>query len=753
MNKKIITELERTREIMGLKEGNLLNEQPAKYLGKILNVFSRKTLSKEAAEKIANRLNKLLTNTADELTSVFDKMSREGNFMLAPDGTKRLVSETGLNFKMSDIEKIMSGVINGKIFGENLEVILKRLPERLKDGSGFRESFGTEMKLLVKKVESESVESAVEKKVVSVTDDVVTPVTALKDLKSETLIGSWSKSIKGVLFSGKFIGFTGVKQKALKEWMGNLKPPNLNTLLKVLNELAGQSTATNAGRSVDDIVFQVGRAIEKGTPIPPEVSNDIIGILLRSESFAQKGGIIDLLRKNSTAKLRRQAKDGTLDDKDLTILLGGGKNATEETIGILKSELKNITVGGTLLKTAPKTGKGWLYALGGVTTALVLDYIVQQYQALTATEKAIAGLTEKFYQKFKGNEGIIFDRGGLSNKEAEAFAKKLYAYLQGYMLLRDVNEFNNIQDFIGKYSNKNNPSKTAETIDEIPNNSREKFLNDVVDAMSYDNVPDVGWFKYFTGVPDNQIIGVIKQIPTVLAMSQVTYFYNKLGDETLMSNLGLMNAKLIPGLSTIVNLIDGTKQDVFDEVSGKEWLVGSEAAGDDMLDAADALTEFWPEYATARYNETENLVYSRYEQSALISADNLERISNYTDYSPYGTEETDWDSQDFQEFLNNLKSEEFNSGQCYGLENAKCLKAYFTTDKNKKPEGGRLPGAQLQDLKDGFTNMIKDLYKAFKENGIKGVKDQITADNTKEVTKRNPTPNIEEGLINILNNK
>ena len=49
--------------------------------------------------------------------------------------------------------------------------------------------------------------------------------------------------------------------------------------------------------------------------------------------------------------------------------------------------------------------------------------------------------------------------------------------------------------------------------------------------------------------------------------------------------------------------------------------------------------------------------------------------------------------------------------------------------------------------------MVKDLYKAFKDNGIKGVKDQITADNTKEVIKRNPTPNIEEGLINILNNK
>jgi hypothetical protein len=769
MNKTIITELERARTIMGLKPKShgLLNEQGGLY-DDIIKLFSRKTIPKEAAEKLVTRLNKLMTRDATlKIGNVLQTMTNAGNMRITKNGSKFIVSDTGAQYRLTDINNIIVGISNGTINKETLEKIIARLPERFADGSGFRGPFGTLMKELEEKVAKETSEKTKIK-----TDDTKiktddtkiktdggteTTLPTLKDLKSDTLVGKWTKSVKNVLFSGKFIGFAGVKQKALKKWMNNLTPPNLNSLLKELNEAAGQSTVV-LPRSVEDIVYLVGRSIERGTPIPPEISDDIIGILLRSDSFAQKNGIIDLLGRNSSAKLRRQAKKGELSDEDLRILLGGKRNSRLEAENLLRAELTKVTVGGTLIKATPKTLRGWLYVLGASTVGLVIDLIVQEYQKLTANEKAIAGLTEKFYQKFKGNEKIIFDSGGLSNKEAEAFAKKLYAYLQGWMFMRDLNEFNNIQEFIEKYPNKNDPNKTAETIDEIPNNSREKFLNDVVDAMSYDNVPDVGWFKYFTGVPDNQIINVIKQIPTVLAMSQVTYFYNKLGDETLMSNLGLMNAKLIPGLSTLLNLTDGTKQDVFNVVADKEWLVGSQAADDDMIDVADRLTQFWPEYATARYNETGDLVYSRYKPNALISTDNLERISNFTDYSPYGTEDNDWDAEDFQEFLNNLKSEEFNSGQCYGLEQAKCQKPYFTTDKNLEPDGGRLPGAQIQDLKDGFTAMVKDLYDAFINDGIKGVKKQIEKDNedTKDNTEgggRNPTPNITEGLINILNNK
>ena len=114
MNKTIITELKRAREIMGLNVGELLNEQsPTKLLGKILNTFSRTTLPKEAAEKLAIRLSKLLSKSeGTALTNVFDRMN--SNIVLGPNGGKYLVSATGTNFPFSNIERIISLVASGK---------------------------------------------------------------------------------------------------------------------------------------------------------------------------------------------------------------------------------------------------------------------------------------------------------------------------------------------------------------------------------------------------------------------------------------------------------------------------------------------------------------------------------------------------------------------------------------------------------------------------------------------------------------
>jgi len=339
MNKTIITELERARTIMGLKPKShgLLNEQGGLY-DDIIKLFSRKTIPKEAAEKLVTRLNKLMTRDATlKIGNVLQTMTNAGNMRITKNGSKFIVSDTGAQYRLTDINNIIVGISNGTINKETLEKIIARLPERFADGSGFRGPFGTLMKELEEKVAKETSEKT---KIKTKTDDTKiktddtkiktdggteTTLPTLKDLKSDTLVGKWTKSVKNVLFSGKFIGFAGVKQKALKKWMNNLTPPNLNSLLKELNEAAGQSTVV-LPRSVEDIVYLVGRSIERGTPIPPEISDDIIGILLRSDSFAQKNGIIDLLGRNSSAKLRRQAKNGELSDDELRILLGGKRN-------------------------------------------------------------------------------------------------------------------------------------------------------------------------------------------------------------------------------------------------------------------------------------------------------------------------------------------------------------------------------------------------------------------------------------------
>ena len=127
MNKTIITELKRAREIMGLNVGELLNEQPTKLLGKILNTFSRTTLPKEAAEKLAIRLSKLLSKSeGTALTNVFDRMN--SNIVLGPNGGKYLVSATGTNFPFSNIERIISLVASGKFGIVVLENVLSIFP-------------------------------------------------------------------------------------------------------------------------------------------------------------------------------------------------------------------------------------------------------------------------------------------------------------------------------------------------------------------------------------------------------------------------------------------------------------------------------------------------------------------------------------------------------------------------------------------------------------------------------------------------
>ena len=65
MIKTLITELERARTIMGLKPKSygLLNEQGGLY-DDIIKAFSRKTISKEAAEQLSIRLSNLLSRTS-----------------------------------------------------------------------------------------------------------------------------------------------------------------------------------------------------------------------------------------------------------------------------------------------------------------------------------------------------------------------------------------------------------------------------------------------------------------------------------------------------------------------------------------------------------------------------------------------------------------------------------------------------------------------------------------------------------------
>ena len=160
MIKTLITELERARTIMGLKPKSygLLNEQGGLY-DDIIKAFSRKTISKEAAEQLSIRLSNLLSRTSTtKLGNIFNRMTKVGNMKTTKGGTKYIISETGSQFKFSDIQKIIAGVADGSISGDKLQKMIDQLPERLADGTSFKKSFGDQMKLLEKKVTKDAAE-------------------------------------------------------------------------------------------------------------------------------------------------------------------------------------------------------------------------------------------------------------------------------------------------------------------------------------------------------------------------------------------------------------------------------------------------------------------------------------------------------------------------------------------------------------------------------------------------------------------
>ena len=172
-----------------------------------------------------------------------------------------------------------------------------------------------------------------------------------------------------------------------------------------------------------------------------------------------------------------------------------------------------------------------------------MDLIIRSFQYYTASQKAIAGLTQQFYQKFKGQEQLIFDKGGITDDEAKALAQKLHGYLRQVSFIRDQGELDDFKEKLASYPHKDKPRERedcdeenkencpwkhpVETIDDIPNDFREEFVEWIRENNSGSKADHGFVTKTITGVDDDSILDTIEIVPTILAMSQVTYFYNE----------------------------------------------------------------------------------------------------------------------------------------------------------------------------------------------------------------------------------
>lgn len=781
MNKNIIVELTRAREIMGLnyKNYNILSEQVGPLVDDFVKVFLRRKVAPEVAQTLANRVEKLFAKTTTgKIGTIFERLAlKEGNQNIhtTAKGFKKIVSSGDKKYPLASLDYILHKVSTGKLGGDELVTMVNKLPKYLKDGIAFRSIVLKEMQELEQVIIKETIEKQSKKltPTVRVVDDIIIP----EDLPRAGFLKSMWNFTKSIFYNPLVKSFGPTRQSSIRRF---LQAHNVNTpddLVKFLTRLQSQAPIAGSSRfTPDEITRFVVAAIERGEPIPPKVVDDMMGIFLRStEGFPPSAKpFSDYL---TSAKLRNVAKNNDgLSEVQLRMLIGDN-NFSKKILLSLNEILQTPTLGGFLRSILP--GKHWIpkstigkvLLWGSFTLSSVYTLLLNLTIELKGTKKAIAGLTQQLYQKFSGQKEVVFDRGGLSDDEAKAIAKKLHGYLKSVSVVRDAAQLPEFAAKVESYPHKDvkieygtenigtedEPkyeiiSKKAESIEDIPNAYRKEFLewfqNTTRSSEEWFTWEAGKFIKTVTGVDDDNITDVIKMVPTVLAMSQVTWFYNHIDDGKLMRDLGLM-VNILPYIGNAWNKYGKTKQDVFDLVEEKEWLIGSRAAGDDLADVVKQLKAFWPIYPIKLRNEAKEWVYCRYKQGAYINTDNLNRIAQVYPWDPIGDEENNFDPKDFQEFLNGLTAEEFNAGQCYDQGDA-CPKPYFTTNP-EHPDVNKKAGEKIETIVVAFENMVDEMYKAWDEGGWDGLQEYVkTLFKSDEGGGRNPSPNIQEGLIRVL---
>ena len=794
MNKNVISELSRTREIMGLKykNYNLLTEQ-AKVVDDLIALFIRRKVSKEVAETMAKRVESLFAKAQRKnFGSVLDAIALPGNRTITKGGHSRIVSSGGHAYPTSAIDYIIHGVSTGKITSKgstvppitNLQTLVNKLPKFLVDGYPLRKVLLEEMQALEAQIIKDASEKGASKvKVDDVVDDVVDDIVPKKTktdldvtiptgLKTEKWYESMWTFTKSIFYNPLTKSFGRTRQQAIRRF---LKANGVDTpadLQKFLKTLKSEDPTKLVGRfTPEEITKFVVAAIQKGDPIPPAVVDDMMGIFLRSgKGFPPaKNSFSEYL---TSVALRRAAKangKSGLTEAQLRMLIGD-VNYADNILIKLNNELISPTVGGFLRAIIP--GKHWIpksklgkvLLWGSFTMMSIYSLILNMTIELMGTKKAIAGLTQQLYQKFSGQKEVIFDRGGLSDDEAKAIAKKLHGYLKSVSLVRDAAQLPEFEEKVKSYPHKDveikygtenigtedEPkfeiiSKRAESIEDIPNEYRKEFLTwfsgnttTSADVLTW----EAGKFvKTVSGVDDDNITDVVKMVPTVLAMSQVTWFYNQIDDGKLMKDLDLM-VNILPYIGNAWNKYGKTKQDVFDLVEKKEWLIGSEAAGDDLADVITQLKAFWPIYPLQLKNEAGEWTYCRYKKGAYINTDNLNRIAEVYPWDPIGDVDNDFNPVDFQEFLNGLTAEEFNAGQCYKQGDG-CPKPYFTPNKNH-PDVNKKAGEKIETIVVAFENMVDEMFTAWEKGGWEGLQEYV------KTLFKDDEDDVQEGLIRVL---
>ena len=192
----------------------------------------------------------------------------------------------------------------------------------------------------------------------------------------------------------------------------------------------------------------------------------------------------------------------------------------------------------------------------------------------TGKTKSESGTSPDFFLKLKGAKTLILDEGGLDNEQAKTIAQMIHNILNNVFTMETnmadlyynwresmmpggaSEDEETIAELKTKYGDwtwdeddkdetrKNQTWKTEKEIVAVLHRDRDlfkKFSDWIEDGGTTDSGWNIGALTYLTGVSDSGIQGIYQNlIPTVLAASQVTYFYNEIlteRDNALLNDL------------------------------------------------------------------------------------------------------------------------------------------------------------------------------------------------------------------------
>jgi len=838
MNRKIITELERAREIMGLglepKTNNLLTEQ-AKYTKEFLEKLFIKG-SSNLTVKASKRISKLMSAVSKNPkinTQYLERVLVPDNIKIKDNVITGLRGSKGEYYNMDIVRQIIERVSNGTVGSDTavkLKDMLKYLPEVLFNGQSFKKEFSALMKSMerefneqvVKKAEKEALEKAekeaAEKASKTTVDDggVTTDVVVdgigtititrdeLGDLIEKNVSNSgrgWFKDIKfrlkDLLFGKNVAGDVALlKNNALLKFLKKQDVQTMGELLKLLKNAQNQAImgATPATKGtieridINKITQQISALVKENSEriakqeqiyeLPPGLVDEVQSLFLLSNY--KNDYFIGL----NTAWVRRRIKDLTAEiknpgkktnvealEKERADLLEGilGTNVDEvlkKNLGTYTAQVNKATLGG-LSRWAVRDFKNIAKTMGFLSISWAINAVVSSILDNFGGAKSIAGLTKQFYEKFRGHKWMVKTKGGLSDANAKNAATILKKHLRGWALIRDWSSEANFEDRLKRICGEDDGYKegtSKETIMGCTEENKLKFWNetvdddgDVADWGEWASSDDVGVFKFITGVNDMAIIEFYKDyVPTILAASQITYFYEDGESYTLLDDLNAMSS-IFPVLGILDNLAFKTKGDVRAELNNnKPWVIGEGEAGADFALAVEEITANWPQFASTRKSESGAEYYSAYKTGAAIPPAKLASITEENNYvaGSFNDEDIYVAPKNFNLWLDALTVEEFEDGFCANIE-SNC-EPYLP---NKPVESSKLKGYDIAAVKEEVTTVLKELIIKFRNasfwNGYFGDEDK----NSKEIDSElgikestNTKSSIEGLAIILLNN-